>query len=102
MGLIITIILTMEYFLYFASSEINVHSSNVNECQFFNWRKKAWVTNYGRVETKLCRKRRKNMLAEFVIEKIEADRYNGTNSNNSLPGKYTWLYQTLEFISNRT
>ena len=36
------------------------------------------------------------MLAEFVIEKIEADRYNGTNSNNSLPGKYTWLYQTLE------
>lgn len=27
------------------------------------------------------------MLAEFVIEKIERDRHNGTNSNNSLPGK---------------
>ena len=29
------------------------------------------------------------MLAEFVIEKIERDRQHGTNSNNSLPGKYS-------------
>ena len=31
------------------------------------------------------------MLAEFVIEKIERDRHNGTNSNNSLPGKFFLL-----------
>ena len=60
------------------------------ECEWvpvFQLAKKGWVTNYGRVDTKLGRKR-KNMLAEFVIEKIERDRHNGTNSNNSLPGKY--------------